>query len=230
MLQLIPKNCFESAKLLYRWRRHLNVIGKNRIYYQCAQQPQGLHQRQRLPLVDAFGVPSFWMLVGFFQLGLALLGHWRFEWLLDTPFKRVLLAVEIFPKEIRCSYAFSMFMIIVAFILCYGFECFCPLVRYKFLAIFVCHPEHDIKPCHLGLTPDSFHKFTSFRNQVERIYYACVVAAIPVATCVWTLLSIHSGAFQVCWFLTLFNIVSFHFWALSVSEGNRNGFFNYNYQ
>lgn len=218
--KLKQRQYFESAQLNHRWRRHFVEIESNKIYYKSPHHPDVCEKRIWPRWTELLGVPYFWIFLWFIQNNLALLGFTRFKYLVDTPLKRMLLGIEILPPECRWNFAILVFIGASLTILCFAFDAFCPLHRFTFLSIFVCTQHGAIQPKHLALTTSDFGTFSKFRRFVERVYHIVIALSSINLSLTWFILAIAFGKFTINWILSVLNIISAYFWALSVSQGN----------
>lgn len=213
------KQFFKSAQLNHRWRRHFAEIESNRIYYQSPHHLEARSRRVWPRWTEMFGVPFLWVSLWFTQSILTGLGYTRFHNLVNTPLKRMLLGMQIIPSQCRYNFAIVVFMCASVFLLGFTFEAFCPLGRFNCLAIFVCNRRGVIKPKHLKLKVADFDKFSKFRNYVERLYYLAIVLSTVALSSAWAILSIAFGTFTISRILSILNVISAYFWAISVSQG-----------
>lgn len=220
LIKLKQRQYFKSAQLNQRWAKHLAEVESNQVYYKSPHHLEARSRRVRPRWTEKFGVPCFWVLLWFIQSTLVVLGSRRFPTLTNTPFKRMLLGIEIIPFEIRKNYGIIIFMIATLSIMGFIYETFCPLARFNFLSILACKPNGRIKPKHLRLEEICFFKFTKLRRLVERVYHIGIVWTTISVSIVWTIRSILCNAFAINWALALFQIVSAYFWVISMSQGN----------
>lgn len=225
MLAMKLGRYLECGQLTSIWKKHLKVVESDRIYYKCSSGPGQLAQRVVPRLVGHSGVPLVWLLLWFVRQGLTILGYARYEGLLDTPLKRMLLGIEVIPEQIRFEFCLVGFSATFLSLLSLVYQVCCPLNRLTFLSIFVCHPDGSIKPSNLKLYKQDSNKFEKIRKHTEDLYQYLLVTICLISVFLWFLLSIVCGAFQVSFILGIFNCISIFFYLCSTTPGKKLLFF-----